>query len=88
MKAESFIDIQEEDDYKKADLKTKQQFVGKLMYLLYDIRLDITYMIGQLSKHNFDSRIGHFKVTKQLICFFKTIIHLEIKFGNTLKSDE
>ena len=48
MKAGRFIDIQEPRDYKKAEIKSYQQLIGKLTYLLCDTRPDISFAIGQL----------------------------------------
>lgn len=45
MKIGGFIKIQEEDDKKIADLKIYQQFVQKLMYLLYKNRPNIVFII-------------------------------------------
>lgn len=64
MKADSFIDIQKEGNYKKTNLKTYQQLFSKLIYLSYDTRPNIVFAVKQLNKYNSDLRIGHFKVAK------------------------
>lgn len=61
MKARSFIDIQEKNGYKKANLIIYQQFVSKLMCFLCDTKPNIIVAIKLFSKHNFNYRIDHFK---------------------------
>lgn len=56
----NFIDMHKADDYEEVDLKVYQQIIGKLMYLLYGIRLDIAFVVGQLSRQNEYPQLGHF----------------------------
>ena len=49
-KASNFLKIQGEDDNKKVNLKTYQRLISKLMYLSCNTKLDISLVIGQLSK--------------------------------------
>lgn len=84
MKAGSFIDIQEEDNYEETDLKTYQQLVGNLIYLLCGTRRDIIFVVRQLNKRNADPRIGHLTAAKQVICYFKDTMYLGLKYGGTL----
>lgn len=46
MKAGSFIEMHEEDDYKEADIKIYQPLIGKLMYLSCGTRPDIVFAMG------------------------------------------
>lgn len=46
MKAGSTIDMGEPNDYEKADLKSYQRLIGKLMYLLCGTRTDIAFAVG------------------------------------------
>lgn len=55
------------EDYKKADLWIYQKFVGKLIYLLYGIRLDIAFLGRQFSKPNADPKIGYHQAVKRVI---------------------
>lgn len=87
MKAGSFINMQEDDDYKEVDLKTYQQLGGKRMYLLCGTRPDIAFAVGQLSKRNLDPRIGHLKAAKQVVRYLKGTMHLGHKYGSILKTD-
>lgn len=82
MNVRSFINIQKEDNYEKANLKIYQQLVGKLIYFLCSTRPDITFVVGQLNKYNSDIKIGHLKMAKQVICYLKVIMHFRIKYGN------
>lgn len=79
--------MQEENDYKKANLKTYQQLVNKLIYLSYSTRLNIAFVVGQLSKYNLNLRVGHLKVAKQVISYFEGMIHFRIIYKGTLKLD-
>lgn len=64
MKAKNFIKIQDKKDYKKANIKVYQCRIGKLIYLSCWIRLDISFVMGQLGKRNVDLRLEHLKAAK------------------------
>lgn len=59
MKAGSDIEMIEPDDYEETELREYQRLIGKLMYLACGTRLDITFAVRQLSKHNADPKKGH-----------------------------
>lgn len=42
------IKMTEPEDYKEANLRIYRQLIGKLMYLVYGIRPDISFVVGQL----------------------------------------
>lgn len=67
MKTSSIIEMNKADDYDKTNLKAYQRLIGKLMYLLFSTRPDITYAIGQLSKRNANPTIGYFRVAKRVV---------------------
>ena len=52
MKADLSLLLDQADDHIPADLITYQQPVGKLIYLTCKTRLDIAFIVGQLSCHN------------------------------------
>ena len=54
MKTGSSIEMIDLKDYKKAYPHIYQRLVRKLIYFLCRIRSDITFIIGQLSRHNAD----------------------------------
>lgn len=87
MKIDSLINIQEKNDYKKTNLKTYQQLVGKLIYLSCSIRPDIIFVMRQLNKRNADPKIDHIKVAKQIIHYLKDMMYLGLKYENTLPSN-
>lgn len=54
MKAESFLDIDHDGDGDEADLKAYQSLVRKLIYLACSTRPNISFIVGQLGRHNSD----------------------------------
>lgn len=78
IKTGSFIEILKDDDYKEIDIKAYQRLLKKLIYLLYDIRLNIAFVMKQLTKQNADLRIGYLKAAKQILRYFKKTIYLKI----------
>lgn len=59
MKVGSTIEIIEYDNYEDTRIKPYQHLIGKLMYLAYDTRPDITFIVGLLSRHPADPRKVH-----------------------------
>lgn len=78
MKVGNVIQMNNIDNYKETNIKIYQRLVGKLMYLLFSTRPNISFEIGQLSKRNTDPRISHLRVTKGVVRYLKGIIHLGI----------
>lgn len=76
-----FIEITEANDYKKANLVTYQQLIWKLMYLVFNIKLNIIFIIGKLSRHNINSQQGHFQVAKRVVCYFIKMMQLRLIYG-------
>lgn len=52
--------------YKEADIKTYQWFIRKLIYLLYNIRPDIAFIIKQFNKYNINQKIGYLNLAKRV----------------------
>lgn len=50
MKAEIVIKINETDNYKEINFKTYQYFIEKRIYLSYDTKPDIIFIVRQLNK--------------------------------------
>lgn len=80
MKVGYFIKMSESSNYNKADFKSYQQVIRKLIYLLYRTRYNITFAIGQLSKYNVDQKIGYIKAAKKIVWYLKSIIHLGLVY--------
>ena len=55
--------------------------IGKVMYLVYETRPDIVFVISQLNRHNSDHQVGHLHITKQVLKYLKRTITLDIKWG-------
>ncbi len=80
MKTWSMIKKEEVNDNDKTKLEPYQKLVSKLMYLLFETKLDITLVGSQLSWQNSDSKIAYFKAVKEIITYLKVTIHLELVF--------
>ena len=78
MKAGSFIEMNELDDYDKTDLRNYQRLIRKLIYLACRTRPNIIFIVGKLSKHNADFRKSHLQAVKRVIRYLKSMIHLEL----------
>lgn len=75
MKIGNFIEMQD-DNYEEVNLKVYQQLIGKLIYLLFKTQLDISFIIGQISKQKTNSQASYFIATKQVVQHLKCIMHL------------
>lgn len=84
MKTGSAIEMNEPDDYEKADLETYQRLIGKLMYLEYRTRPDIVFIVERLSKYKTDPRKSHLRAAKQVVRYHKGTMHLELVYGQCL----
>ena len=81
MKAGSFIEMNEPDDYDEADSGDYQRLIRKLIYFACRTRPDIAFVVGRLSKHNADPRKGHLRAAKRVVRYLKGTIHLELAYG-------
>ena len=84
VKVGSTLFLEQVSDHQQANLTEYQYLIGKLMYLNYRTRSDITFMVGQLSYHNSDFYIRHLHIAKQVFRYLKGIITLGIKWENNL----
>ena len=82
VKAGSTLFLDQAGDHQQANSIEYQRLIGKLMYLSCRIRPDIAFVMGQLSRHNSDPRIGHLRIAKQVFCYLKRTITLGIEWGN------
>lgn len=60
MKAGLPINMLDLKNYKKANLYTYQRLIEKLIYFSCSTKLDISLIIGQLSRHNIDLKKRNF----------------------------
>lgn len=59
-------------------MASNQQLMKKLIYFSSGTRFNIVFVIEQLSCHNSDPQVGYLHTAKQVFCFLKEIITLEI----------
>lgn len=60
MKVDSTIKMTESKDYEQADFHIYHRLIGKLMYLTYGTRLNISFAVRKLSRYNTDLRKNFF----------------------------
>ena len=87
MKTRYFINIQKSGNYKKAKIKPYLQLIGKLIYLLYGIKLDISFIVKKLSKYNIDPQISYIKAAKKIIYYLKNTMYLSLICNSYLKNE-
>lgn len=81
MKAGSFLDTDHDGDNEETELKAYQSLIGKLMYLACGTRPDISFIVGQLGRHNSDPRVGHIRIAKQVVRYLKGSASLSLCYG-------
>ena len=82
VKVGSTLFLDQANDHQQADLTKYQRLIGKFIYLSYETQPDITFVVGQLSCHNSDLHVGYLYIAKQVFCYLKDIITLDIEWGN------
>lgn len=55
-----------------------QQYIGKLIYLVYEIQTNIALVVDLLSQYNLDLKVDNSRIVKQMLHYLKRIINLEI----------
>lgn len=80
IKPGSVIKMNKTDNYEEIELMAYQYLIGKVIYLSFSIRPDIAFAVGQLSKQNADPRVDYLKVAKQVLCYLKGTMYLEITY--------
>lgn len=84
MKAGLSIKMMDLEGYKEADLCIYQRLIGKLMYLACDTKPDIIFAVGQLSKHNANSRKKHLQIAKRVVRYLKDTIDISLILGQKI----
>lgn len=84
IKAGLSIKMTDSEDYEEVNLHIYQKLIQKFIYLLYSTRLDIAFVIGQLSKYNSDLRKNHLQVTKRVVRYLKSIMDMSSIFGREI----
>lgn len=85
MKAGSFLDTDRDGDSDEADLKAYQSLVGKLMHLACGTRPDISFIVGQLGRHNSDPRVGHMRIAKQVVRYLEGTASLSLCYARDVE---
>lgn len=80
IKVESAIETSELDDYNRTKLVTYQQQISKFMYLTDKTSPEIVFVVQKLNKHNIDPQKGYLKVARQVVCYLKRTIYLELVY--------
>ena len=80
MKTRNFIKMLEDNNYKETDIKIYQYLIEKLIYLLFDTRLNITFALRDLSKQNTNLRVKYLKIVKQVLKYLKETMYLGITY--------
>lgn len=81
MKAGSSFTLNQAGDHLQTELVAYQRLIGKLIYLACETRPDIAFVVGQLSRHNSDPRVGHIRIAKQSVRYLKGTSTLGIIWG-------
>lgn len=68
------IKIIESDNYKKTKLYFYQNLISKQMYLVYNIRLDMTFVVKQLDKHNSDPKKDYLQAATRVVQYLERIM--------------
>lgn len=80
IKAGLFIKMIDLEDHKKVDLHKYYRLIGKLMYLSCRTKSNITFVVGQLSRHNTDSKKRHLRTAKRVVRYLKETANMGLIF--------
>lgn len=86
MKAGSTIEMTEPEDYEKADLRIYQRLIGKLMYLACGKRPNISFVVGQLSRHNVNPRKGYLGAAKRVVQYLRGTMEMGLMYSRKLNN--
>lgn len=75
------IEITNLEDYKETKFREYQCLISKLMYLTCGIRLDITFVVDQLNKHNANPKKVHLRTAKRVVKYLKGTVQMGLIFG-------
>lgn len=81
MKVGSSLTFDQVRDHLPTDMIVYQQLVQKLMYLACEIRLDIAFVVGKLTRHNSNHHMGHICIDKQTLQYLKGTRSMRIVWG-------
>ena len=84
IKSGFFITLDEPGDEEKIDMQAYQVIVRKLMYLVCDIRPDISFVVECLSQNNRDLQVGHLKTVKKVLQYLKEMSQMCIKYEQSI----
>lgn len=67
MKTKILIEMIKSEDYEKTKLCSYLYLISKLIYLTYDTRSDIAFIVKQLSKYNSNLRKNYLLAAKKVV---------------------
>lgn len=59
--------MNEIDHYNKTELRPCEKLIDKLIYLLCETGTNFAILVGQLSQHNTNLKIGYLRLTKKMM---------------------
>lgn len=80
IKAGLSIEIFEPGNYNKTNFHIYQQLIKKLIYLVCRIKLEIVFIVRQLSMYNVDLKKKHLRVAKRIVRYLKRIMQMGLIF--------
>lgn len=73
------------DEIKLMENKLYKELIGCLNYLANTTRLDISFIVGALSRYNLNPELQHWKCAKHVICYLKQTADYKILYQKTEK---
>ena len=84
IKSEFFITLDKSDNKEKTDMQVYQVIIRKLMYLVCDMRSDISFVVRCLSQNNRDLQVDYLKTAKKVLQYLKETSKMCIKYKQSI----
>lgn len=79
IKPGSMVSLNQAGDYDQLVFMIYQQLIRKMLYLTCGTRLDIAFVVSQLSRYNLNPWVGYLHIANQVLKYLKGTITLDIK---------